>query len=405
MMKKYFFSIVAAFVAFTSHAEGRYKGDLNGDGKVDLADMVFLAKAIQSGSTDNSMDVNLSGKVDDNDFHTLANIIISGKLTKDNGLNVGIGGWDETGEDFGGTVNAPAFRSNRSAFDIQFYLEHPKNEGNSRTSLELGIRNSDTAVSAILFNIECSGDVIVFDQQPLFELCEDLLDGHKLYGTPKLISDGGGRQDKIIRFIVFSPDLKPLKNLTGKLGKLFYSYADVNLHFYEYKFTGCQVAESNSGTVVDVGLSKDLLKWQEIPVEEISFQESELRLGVGEVRYDFSLFVYPADTTDAHIVVQSSDEEVVSIPYIGNGGMTILGRKEGEAEITATASNGLRASCKVTVGNGGAVSTVANDSGPYKVYDTGGRLLRTADLPAELRRLPPGIYIIRTPNHSYKLTL
>lgn len=126
-MKKIIALVTLILTAISSQAAGRrYKGDLNGDDKVDLADMVFLAKAIQAGSADKSYDVNLSGKVDDYDLHALANIILSGKLVEDSGFNVGIGGWNDTGEDFGGTVNAPAFRGTRSAESTRFYIANPK---------------------------------------------------------------------------------------------------------------------------------------------------------------------------------------------------------------------------------------------------------------------------------------
>lgn len=145
-------SIFVLSTAVSFDASARYKGDLNGDDRVDLADMVYLAKAIKGGSTDRSLDVNASGKVDDNDLQKLADIIISGKLTEDSGMNVGIGGWEDNGEDYGGTVKAPAFNT-RSADETRFYMRTPKSEGYGRYSMEFGISEGNEAFSAILFTI------------------------------------------------------------------------------------------------------------------------------------------------------------------------------------------------------------------------------------------------------------
>lgn len=93
-----------------------YRGDVNGDGKVDMADMQALADVIRSGTADSSKDLNADGKTDNGDLSYLADLIILEKLVEDSGLNVGIGGWDDDGEDYGGTVGG--MRSARSGTGI-----------------------------------------------------------------------------------------------------------------------------------------------------------------------------------------------------------------------------------------------------------------------------------------------
>lgn len=68
-------SILCALVlvsALSSQADTHYRGDVNNDGLVDLADMAALATAIKEGKSEKAFDLNVSGKVDETDLHILA---------------------------------------------------------------------------------------------------------------------------------------------------------------------------------------------------------------------------------------------------------------------------------------------------------------------------------------------
>ena len=241
--------ILTLCAAVALDASARYKGDLNGDDRVDLVDMVYLAKAIQSGSTDKALDVNASGSVDDYDLQRLADIIISGKLTEDSGMNVGIGGWEETDEDFGGTVKAPAFTT-RSADETRFYMRSPRSESDGCYSMEFGILAGNEAPAAILFNIRLPRE-LKFEGSKAVELDPSIAASHELYGNPKFIKENEDDDwsEYSLRFIVFSPDLDALPNVTGKLGQIFYSVGDC---WGTPMFVNCQTVSANNGSSTDI---------------------------------------------------------------------------------------------------------------------------------------------------------
>lgn len=228
-----------------------YKGDLNGDGRVDLADMVFLAKAIKAGNTDSSLDVNTSGNVDDQDLHRLADIIISGSLTDDSGLNVGIGGWDDSGEDFGGTVKVPS-HSTRSAADIHFYMQDPAYEREGLYSMEFGIEyGAEDLASAIFITVGLPADLL-FDETKIVELEQNIKDTHSIYGNPKYVEvDDDSWSGRMLRFIIFSPDLAPLPITYGKLGRVFY-FVDEEERWGSPYFYNCQIILAENDECVQI---------------------------------------------------------------------------------------------------------------------------------------------------------
>lgn len=219
-MKRIITSALLAILALPALAT-YWKGDVNGDGQVDMADMVAMAKVIKAGNADKTKyDLNASGRVDDADLHFLANLIIGGKLVEDSGLSVGIGGWDDTGEDFGGSVGAPPKKAGLA--NLQFYFSDPKYiPETSETYATMGIESADNMPCGILIDI-WTGWGVEFDNPRFFELLlsSSVLDDHVLYGTPKLIGDLGDVLH--LRFIVFSKDINSLKCI-GELGNLFYS--------------------------------------------------------------------------------------------------------------------------------------------------------------------------------------
>ncbi len=245
-------------------ASARYKGDLNEDDRVDLADMVYLAKAIKAGSSDKALDVNASGKVDDYDLQKLADIIISGKLTEDSGMNVGIGGWDDSGEDFGGAVKAPALTPTSSQ-DIQLYVRDARSEDeNGNKSIEFGISGGNKTLSAILVKIKVPD--LDFDSNKIIELDNAVSGTHKLYGTPAYVSreiDEWPWHENLVTFIIFSKDLATISLKDGKLGRLFYSCGS---NFYDsLTFEDCQVyCEGDSEVVTLPSHSSDYIDFSSV---------------------------------------------------------------------------------------------------------------------------------------------
>ena len=336
---------LCAAVAFDASA--RYKGDLNGDNRVDLADMVYLAKAIQSGSTDKALDVNASGSVDDYDLQRLADIIISGKLTEDTGMNVGIGGWEETDEDFGGTVKAPAFTT-RSAEETRFYMHSPRSEGDGRYSMEFGISEGNDAPAAILLNIRLPREM-QFDGSEIVVLDSSIASSHKLYGTPKFVKENEDDEwsEYSLRFIVLSPDLSALPNGTGTLGRISYSMDDCS---GSPVFVNCQTVSGDNVECTEIpehdgGYNGD---FKPIEVTSVWFDQSEMLLIEGD---ESSLYanIDPSDATDTDLVWSSSDENVVTVSSEDGRNAVVKAVNAGETVIKAVSSNGLYAECTVVV--------------------------------------------------------
>ncbi|MDE5870596.1 MAG: Ig-like domain-containing protein [Muribaculaceae bacterium] len=339
--------ILTLCTVFALDATARYRGDLNGDDRVDLADMVYLAKAIKAGSTDKSLDVNASGKVDDFDLQKLADIIISGKLNEDSGMNVGIGGWDDTGEDFGGTVKAPAFTT-RSTDETRFYMHNPKSEGNDQYYMELGISDGNEAPAAILFNIHLPREMSLGAVGPI-DLDPSISSSHRLYGTPKFIMENEDDEwsARMLRFIILSPDLNALPVAVGKIGNIHYSVSDC---WGEPYFKNCQVAGVGGVDCIEIPEHWGGYSGNFMPVElsSVWFDQTEMNLVEGDEGWLYAN-IDPWDATDQNLVWTSSDENVATVYSDDGKGASIKAIKEGEAVITATASNGLSASCTVHV--------------------------------------------------------
>ncbi len=340
-------SILACLIGLSFDVQARYRGDLNGDDRVDLADMVYLAKAIKAGSTDKALDVNASGSVDDYDLQRLADIIISGKLTEDSGMNVGIGGWDDSGEDFGGTVKAPAINT-RSGEETRFYMRNQKAESTDHFSMELGISDGNEGPSAIFFNISLPKEM-EFDKSRMIELENSISATHKLYGTPKFIKENEdiAWSDYALRFIIMSPNLTALPEAVGKLGRIYYS---VDECYGSPKFSNCQIAMTNRDgcTYIDEHWAGYGGTFRPVDVSYIHFDQSEVSLTEGD-EILLNANIEPWDATDQNLVWTSSDENIVTVRTEDGRNATIKAVKEGEATITASASNGVSASIPVKV--------------------------------------------------------
>ena len=81
-------------------------------------------------------------------------------------------------------------------------------------------------------------------------------------------------------------------------------------------------------------------------VETVVLNHDDLELRLGD-SYLLTATVLPEDATDKIITWTSSDIEVVTVDE--NGNVTAVGIKDGGATVTATAPNGVKASCHVTV--------------------------------------------------------
>lgn len=234
-MRKIYILILICLVSVAAYAGG-YRGDLNGDGVLDLTDFGILAQAIKNGSSEERYDINSSGNVNDADLQRLATMIINRTIVEDNGFNAGIGDWDDDGTDYGGTLS-------RAAGKLRFYVKNVKAEISGGYSVEFGILDNPGDASAILFNIILP-DGLEFDSSKIIDLTVN--EGFSLYGKPTVYEENW---QKVVRFIVSSPEMKPLKPTTKALGRIFYdtTYADGSPGFSE-----CQYLSSESMTVVSI---------------------------------------------------------------------------------------------------------------------------------------------------------
>lgn len=315
----------------------RYKGDLNNDGKVNLADMAVLANAINEGKTDKNLhDVNASGNVNNNDLHALANIILSEKLTEDTGLNVGIGGWEDDGEDFGGSVGAST-RGTRTMDDVRLYIEGPKSDlEKSLTYVDFGIEPSSEGVSAILFNIQVPNDV-VFESGKYAMLYNELIPGHAIYGTPVIKQDS--EWEKRLRFIVFSPKLDAIEE-SAPIGRLVYSTLN-ETGGNSVSFKNCQVISKGSATMEEIPEHGSWINsWTPKLISSLSIEQGEsLETYPGEYIW-LSRVIDPVDASYTKLKWTSSNPEIVSIDSANDYSANCTAHTPGEAVITVSALDG-----------------------------------------------------------------
>lgn len=402
-MKKFIFllSIIALSAVVAFDASARYKGDLNGDDRVDLADMVYLAKAIKSGSADKALDVNASGSVDDYDLQKLADIIISGKLNEDSGLNVGIVGWEDSGEDFGGVVKAPAYTT-RTVEDTRFFIRNPKTEDPSLFSIEFGISESNITPSAVLLNVRFPWG-IDFDSNDLIHIDESIAMTHKLYGKPIFQKENTDDpwSGSLLRFIIFSDEMKALPTV-GALGRIRYSVQgyceDAPI------FVNCQVNEvgKDDCTILpehDSGYYGDFIPRE---IYSISLSFSGITLSVGEEEL-IDAYILPLDADDKTLTWTSFDERIAIVYPLDDHFATIKAVNVGETVVNATTSNGLSAYCEVTVKTPDAVEGLMEEEYPCDIYSPTGILIKKGINASEIEDLNQGIYIIRQRGKIIKL--
>lgn len=398
-MRKYLKFIIAAFAIAASVGEisaaSDYKGDLNGDGKVDLADMVWLAKRINDSSAGSECDLTSDGKVDDNDLHRLANIILSGKLIKNEGLNVGIGGWDEGDEDFGGTVGG----TTRSASDVFLSLSSPKYDYSMGTTYKNICVSGADGVVGMLINLQLPNNISI-EAESGVRIYDQFANGHAIYGTPSIKEIG---EEKYLSMIVFSPGLKNI-DTDGNLVQL--SYRLESEDSYTAYFKDCQAIGNAEESLHLFSYGPDYTNWLYIPVKSMSIRngdndteipEEGLKMDVNESVYLYVAF-NPADATDQQVEWSSSNENVA---IIQDGYLTVVGN--GEAVITARSldGSGKYATCKVTTSSG-VEEIFSGTDATADVYDLNSRLILTGATAADLDNLCKGIYILKSKNGTSK---
>ena len=101
------------------------------------------------------------------------------------------------------------------------------------------------------------------------------------------------------------------------------------------------------------GLSvRPVLEENAIPVTSIELDKTSLTLEKGD-KYTFKVFITPENATDKSLRWTSSDESVVIINDYGSNFGMITAVNEGTATVSVYASNGVSASCTVTVKSAG----------------------------------------------------
>ncbi len=133
----------------------------------------------------------------------------------------------------------------------------------------------------------------------------------------------------------------------GKLGRIHYSADEC---WSNIMFTNCQVALSTSDGCIYLeehwgGYDGN---FKPVEVSSLWFDPSEMCRFEGEEGWLYTN-IDPWDATDQSLIWTSSDESVASVQTDDGRNATIKALKEGETTITATASNGVSASCNVRV--------------------------------------------------------
>lgn len=330
-MKRNFLTAVTLMMGWGSlFASTHYQGDFNDDGKVNLADMVILASVIKTGTDNLDYDMNASGAVDEADLKMLGEYVLEDKLVEGS-LNVGIGGWDDAGEDFGGVVKLP-FHSSRSG-DFGFYIQDPEYDFNEdQCYIGWGMTGGPLPLCGLLIEAEFP-DFVSIDSGKLDVLAENLFSELPMLGSCKV------EDNRKLRFLLFDMNLHGCESLPETIGRI---YLDSPFRGGEVKFTGCQVVGPTPESFDSVD-SQSIWKeswsarWLRIKADEYNeIEEGESLL--------LSVDIYPSDAPAWEVVWNSSDSSVVTVDQTG----TLTALNIGEAIITASLSDDSSVSASVT---------------------------------------------------------
>ncbi len=381
----YFLSVCLGSVSATT----RYKGDFNGDGKVDLADMVTLVSAINDNRTDNTFDLNVSGKIDDADLHMLADIIITRKLTEDTGFNAGIDGWDETGDDYGGTVGAPKRKTRASG--TRFFVNNASFDfAEGHPYAEFGMDAASQPICGILYNIELP-ETFASHVTGVVKLYENQTN-HVLYGTPVI-------SGRILRFILFSPQLMTIGNSDSPLGRFNYEGRET---YGCFRLFDCQVVSPGAAVsaVTIPAHSSESKDWNVVPVSSLSLDTASIKLPVGESR-QLVVSLNPDNATNREVVWSSDNEKIATVSQ--NGLVTIVADGTTTIHVKTTDGSELEATCEVSgISVSSGIADIPSGNGAIDIYNLNGTVLMSNAGIDNVRELPRGCYIIRHNGKSYK---
>lgn len=143
---------------------------------------------------------------------------------------------------------------------------------------------------------------------------------------------------------------------------------------------------------------KEAVEWKEFYTIEairptsIVLDKTELTIKVNK-KATLTATILP-DNSDQTVSWTSSDE---SIATVDNG--VVTAKEVGETVITATTSNGLSATCNVTVSLSTGIDSISADGSDLLIYDLSGRELDSAQF------LKPGIYLVRTGQTINKIVI
>lgn len=406
-MRKYFLLVLLSVIpALTLPAATNYIGDFNGDEVLDMADMAILANAVKSGVYEKVYDLNNSGRLDDPDLHRLADLIINGTLIENNGMNVGIGDWDEDGEDYGGTIKSgrkSARKTVLSQNEVSFTVGPPKLIQDlgalKKYSLPIGFSSCSNPVSGVLVNLQIP-DKLYFDDTGFIELDSELADGHKLYGTPKIFREEWG-DHLILRFIILSADLNQMKDTSGTFCNLIYRCGNV---FSWYEFKDSQVVIDGKASYVENKWGE--LRWDEVKLKSISTVEpGPFFFDIGEIRW-IDIRLEPEDATNQTLHWESENTDVVTIDKFNDlFGRFLFAHSNGKAVIHVWSDEGPSLRFEVEVGNTAGVSIAELSDDVFEIYGITGVIIRRDADKDFLNSLAPGVYILRRGNTSYKVLL
>lgn len=221
-MKKLYLSLILAVTVVFAYADnGKYKGDINADGEISLADMMALSADILNNATYNAAhDLNGDKKIDDADLQELAKIILTNVKSPQSGLDVGIGDWDDGGE-YGGSVGV----RKRAAVSSNLFSisEIKQDETTNRYYFDINIAEQNSTVfCAAIINIKLPQNVsfsLGNDNNPFVECNTEgsIAANHSLYWKPTLQDDGS------LRFIVFNNQLTDFSKTTGTIARVYVS--------------------------------------------------------------------------------------------------------------------------------------------------------------------------------------
>lgn len=318
-MTKYVSAAMLCLISLSASAVS-YKGDVNADGKVDMADMADMAKAITNDDTRKELfDLNNSGSIDDADLHYLANLIINEKFIEDTGLNVGIGDWDDSGEDFGGSVggtrsassSSNSVFSTRSSGNAYIEAEITHQPDKNRQFINLYLKGDVAGKSAVLCGFKYSKDFQIDLNDVTFNTGSD--GKHSVYGTPVILDRGW--EGKTLKFIIFSPKLSKLESTDGKvlLASFEYKfYGDNNLQ-QNVDFQGCQTIDINGNTDVMADRGQGNY-WKYIPVESVRMDPRDVPETIyAGTRFPLYASVNPENATERGYEYTSSNPEIAAV--------------------------------------------------------------------------------------------